>query len=233
MKKFTIIFCLIFFLISITFYSYSQENNITVLNKRIQPKLKGTVYQKANRYPGSEFMFDSWKNGEIELTSGKVVLIPRLNYNAYSDELVYALEDNTPVVISMYQVKSFKIILNSGSREFIAMDSISLDDIDRLQAYLELLFSSEKNKLYAFRVMKIKTALINNNPFSESVYYLTSKYIASIGGKLISNAYLKKSYYPYYDKVTIKKIIRKNHLTLKKESDLIKFISLLNEIDQR
>jgi len=196
---------------------------------RLVAKPYGMVYQSANRYPGSAFLFDDWMPGEIQLKNGQTIQNLMLNYNAWADVMVYAAAGNTPVQLSDYQVKSCLIRSNTGDRSFlVSRNDSTLQSAQENSRFLEVLYNGT-NKLYAQRSLRINTTLVKDNPFRKSVYYANDRYLVSIGGKWITRPNKPGSYYDSYEKPVVRKIIRTHKLSLKNEDDLIRFLKELEQ----
>lgn len=198
---------------------------------RLVAKPYGMVCHSANHYPGSEFLFSEWMPGEIQLINGQSIPNLKLNYNAYTDAMVYAAEGNTPVQLSKYQVKACLIHSNTGDRSFVVSENDSnLQSVLDKPGFLEVLYDGAI-KLYAERSLKINTTLVSDNPFQKSIYYADDKYLVCIQGKWITRPNKPGSYFAFYEKSTVRKIIRSQKLILKNEADLIQFLSELEPIE--
>lgn len=198
------------------------------LNLRLKPKPSGTVYQKNNNYKGSEFLFDEWQPGELHLKNGQILGDLWLNYNAYTDDVVYSIQGNSSVVVSKYQLHGFKIMVQSFEKTFILSERDSvLRSGFSTPTFLEVLYNG-KNKVYSQRVFMVNNLLVKDNPFNKSVYYSKDTYFVSTSGVLIDSPHRKNSYYFHFGKSVIKEIIRSKNLSLKKEEDLVSFISELD-----
>jgi hypothetical protein len=195
---------------------------------RLTPKPVGVVYRKSNQYPGSEFLFTDWKQGELQLKNGQVIKDLAINYNAYSDEVVYKASGNITVEISKHQVSGFKVTKPAVVRSFILSGNDPvIDSFFSKPVFLELLYDG-RIKLYARRSFKINHQLTQDNPFNKSVYYPEDRYYVKIADELIPSPQKAKSYLPYYDRALVRDILHSQHLTLKDESGLINFIEALD-----
>ena len=216
-------------IISQLFMTLNAQNEV---DPQLTAKPIGIVWQSKHHYPGSEFLFEDWMPGEIHLNNGQIVKNIQLNYNAYSDALIYAAGGMTPVETSKYHVKAFRVSTRQGKRFFILSDfdaHLRADNEDR--QFYELLYDGS-NRFYAKRSKKINKSLVNDNPFKKSVYYRDDEYLINIKGDWLTRPQKPASYYPYYEKSLVKNIIRKNRLSLKREEDLVRFLSELDELSK-
>lgn len=213
---------LIVFICSNSNLLYAQDE----LALRLKTKPIGVIYQKNRMYKGSEFLFDTWNKGEILFSNGQKVDNLQLNFNAYTNDLLYAIRGNTAVVVSKYQFKSFKIYSNNQGREFVLYSDSAIDFSVNDPLILEVLYVGEI-KAYANRMYKVNYNLMKANPFGRSVYYSEENYYVIIEGELISNPQNVRSYCKFYEKTFIKKLVRTNSLDLKVEEDLISFLRIL------
>ncbi|MBN2817515.1 MAG: hypothetical protein JXP36_01010 [Bacteroidales bacterium] len=207
----------------------NAQHNSEKDNFRMKPKLTGTMYQKQNMYPGSEFLFDEWQTGTITLKNGRQLKNMQLNYNAYTNDLVYAIDGNTAVVVSKFQVSDFIILNSTPERKFILINGDIINKSFNSEMFVELLFNGNIT-IFANRMMKVNSSLVMQNRFNESVYYLTNEYYACMGDYCFMTAQNKRNFYSFFNKVEVNKIIRKYNLNLKKENDLVEFARQLNQL---
>lgn len=193
----------------------------------LQQKLTGTIYQRTSKYPGSEFLFDTWQLGSVLLKNGQTIENLQLNYNGFSDELVYSFEDQRIIVVSKYQLAGFRIY--AGNRTFLLKPSSLFAHEKNSEVYLEMLTEGPV-EVFAKREIRISSTLASGNQFGESVFYSVNSYYALHNGNCIIQAQKMRSYYPCFDKAEVKKLVRKHQLKLSDERDLVKFASLLGTI---
>lgn len=195
---------------------------------RLKSKPVGVLYQKNRSQKGSELLFDKWCNGEIILSNGQKIENIDLNFNAYSNDLLYAIKGNTAVVVSKIQYKGFKVHSDHKNRYFALVTDSIFHFTNHQPIILEVLFDNQI-KAYADRKYKVNYTLMKNNPFGQSVYYSEDSYYVIIDGELIGNPQNIRSYYKFYDKVIIKQLVRSNKFNLKNEDELISFLSFLDK----
>ncbi|MBN1951393.1 MAG: hypothetical protein JW801_09320 [Bacteroidales bacterium] len=195
---------------------------------RLTAKPYGIVYQSRNHYPGSEFLFDSWVSGDVRLENGQVIRGLKINYNAFTDALIYSGEDNISIEISKAQVSSFLVKDNAYERLFILYPNDRNSDQKGGSQFVEVLYNGD-NKLYAKRKFKINEMLVQDNPFRKSVYYPDDKYYAQVQGEWVLRPGKPSSYYAIYGKSRIKKLMHSHKLSLNKEEDLVRFLSELDK----
>lgn len=194
---------------------------------RLTSKPIGVIYQKNRSQKGNEFLFDKWNKGEIILSDGQKVNNIELNFNAYSNDLLYAIKGNTAVVVSKIQYKGFKIYTENRRRNFALISDSIFNNSLQEPIILEVLHEG-KIKAYADRKFRINYNLMKNNPFGQSVYYSEDSYYVIIEGELISSPRTIRSYYKFYNKSSIKQIIKSNDLNLKVEEELLSFLAILD-----
>ncbi len=218
---------LILLLSSIKLYSYAQDE----VDLRLKPKPSGTLYQRSNSYPGSEFLFDDWQSGELCFKNGEKINKLRLNYNAFTDDVVYAIKGNSAVMVTKHQLLGFNTINEPDARFFLLSNRImALNSSFEKPVFLEVLHDGI-NKVYVHYKLRINTLLAKDNPFNKSVYYPDISYYVCIKDEVLSSPQNKKSYFNYYNKSVVKDIIRTNKLSLKNEEDLVFFISELDKLE--
>lgn len=194
---------------------------------RLKPKIAGQLYLKDFRMIGTEFLFDEWKPGEIILSDGQIISYPRINFNALTNDLIYAIQKNLAVTTSKFQVSGFTIQQDLRKRKFILRKDFETAINKGELVFYEVLYDGILT-LYAYRNFKIKSVLLQNNPFKESVFYTDDKFYVLIGNQLIKSPQSKSAYYTQFEKPLVKKTIRSNNLSISREKDLIKFVELLD-----
>jgi len=194
---------------------------------RLKSKPVGVIYQKNRSQKGSELLFDSWNKGEITFSDSQTIEHIDINFNAYSNDLFYAINGNTAVVVSKFQYASFKIYSEGQCREFVKISDTLIDVTANTPTILEVLHSGNI-KAYANRKFKVNYTLMKNNPFGQSVYYLEESYYVIVEDELITSPQNIRSYYKFYDKAIIKQIAKSHKLNLKVEEELISFLNILD-----
>jgi hypothetical protein len=221
---------IILFLISIPSLVHSQNNQeICTNNVRdtsiYEENIVGEPLQDFQQYLGQNFFNIDWPDGTIVLENGEKIYNKIINYQLLTHDLVWMRDSyNNLIVVKKEIVKEFVILNDSGVKSLFRKIKIQrLDKTDSVEEYLQVLSQGYIN-LYAFRksILGQKSQkLIPNNDY----------YIQVNNGEIKR---LKLYRWFLYSAVSgnnklMKKIVRRNHLRIRKEYGLIKAVNLFNQ----
>ena len=199
-----------------------------------------TVLVYNNSYEGVEgspFLFDFWALGEITLTSSIHFDSLRIKYNIVDDN-IFVQNDLGKIIIPVKSlVQSFIIIDSLGNDyKFIKMPLISeKENAITKHGFFELLFDG-KVKLLAQRKKYLKEADYQgaysaNRPYDEFRSQPPIYYWVNTSGVAVKLKKGKKGVLARLENnEVLANYVKKEHLDLKKEHDLIILISYLNDL---
>lgn len=198
-----------------------------------EPKLRGTPYEFPLGYTGTPFYTDEWLKGDIMTPDGRQISNKLLRYDGYSDLLVwFREEDSLWVQLDPDFIQSFTLYRSNGS---VARFKKSPVVLNTAGSFVEFLAGDEyqvfvrrkvavrgsenrkiEGKVYAFGVWQ-----------PQYEYYLLLPDNSSLRFRKINKRSvlepLPDQYYLVFDD-----IIRKGHLRLRNEIDLIRLITSIN-----
>jgi hypothetical protein len=188
-----------------------------------------------------ELYYNSWGKGDVELVDGSIVENKILRYNGYLDELVWLRDDDNKVgLVDKHLVKSFKIYHNDNTTsDFFRKIKIKRwFSFDTSIVYLHVL-AEGKLSLYVSRKIIQMTNSMEFVPKYEYYLYKDSNFIVFKPNRfnLLENLNSEKGTVKcnkkdtgiYSEKETMKLILRKNHLKVRNEDQLIKSIEIFNK----
>ena len=168
---------------------------------------------------GSPFLYKENNTKGSVVFNGTTIPVSGLNYNTYSDEVGYKTGKDSIYVIDKRQVSSFKI----NNDCFVKKDD----------EFYQALFQGDKFSLYKkYKAIVIEGAF---NPIdatrAPSRLQITDEYYIDSAGTLEKFTPSKKSLQQIFgDRASeIKSYIKKNHLSLKKDEDLIKIFEYYHQ----
>lgn len=225
-----ILFCLIF-ISSPVLSQNGKENCSNIINDSsiYEESLIGEFFIPTSLYKGPNFYNPDWRYGTIVLESGKQVYNKYINYHLLTGQLIWIRNlDYKQITIEKATAKEFIISPNDTIKK-ILFRKIKFQPwykIEPIKEYLQVLSQGHIN-LYAFR-----KASINKNSFE--VIPVTEYYVQINNGEL---SLLRRGRWSLYAAVgedemmkkIMKKIVRGNHLRVRKEVNLIKAINLFNQ----
>lgn len=174
-----------------------------------------------NGIEGDPFLSE-WKEGEVITTSGTKFKNISIRYNVYTDEVLVKSEENEPMVLFDKLIDKFVI----QNQTFIRLPQIG---------FAKELFSEADKNLFLCKkyTKKIKSAAPANGYNSGELkdQLIDNDYLAvSINSEIQILPKRKKviielfsQYYPDFESV-----LKNNNLNPKKESDLVKALTILN-----
>lgn len=177
-----------------------------------------------NAVPKEQFIGD-WRKGDIIIANGETARDQYINYNGYSDDL-YWMRKLDYKIGKLYKkdISGFRLYADNDRKEKIFY-KISVPDIllDRdIEVFAEQLVE-DKISFHCQRNLN----MLNNSGDVYAKYW----YFVEIEGRFYRISLRKSSLlniFPESEHQRIKKIIRKNHLKVKWEKDMTRFIELYN-----
>lgn len=209
---------------------YAKSSN------RLQGKLQGQIYYLSTLSNANFFLQKDWVTGSITLTDGDVFSPVKLRYMSYGDELV-AYNDNvrTLFIVEKNTVKEFTYTLANDpyNREikFINLDSLNLPGG---KSYFEELYDGSAKLLVYHFVNEVKvtpftdnTGIMRDSEFRPAINY----FLLNQKNELFRIQRKKASFYKVYPehKKEIRKLFRKNRISLIDQNSLIQAFNLLDE----
>ncbi|HEY9123843.1 MAG TPA: hypothetical protein PK252_10915 [Bacteroidales bacterium] len=222
MQKFLII--LFLGLISISSLTASNPDEPKLLvEKTYGPHLLATTF--VNSFPGNNNQyFNNWSEGVVLLSNGERVKIKHIRYNCLQDELLWLRPAD-------YQTST---VLKTSVNEFIVFDAENKPCyfkkekfrdwymLDSTFVFFHVLVEGDISFYVHHKALNIDK---NSRELTRKDFY----YIKS--GKQLKAIKLRRSSIfncGFFDKEKMREIIRKNHLRVRKEEDMMKAIDLYN-----
>lgn len=188
--------------------------------------LTGEFYISPENYKGLQFLNKEWQLGDVILENNIRISHKYLNYHIITDHLFWLREsDYMKIELNMGLIKEFILTPNDNypKRLFLKLNIKPIYMLDSVSRLLEVLAEGEFN-LYAYRKAKI---LQNTN----EVFPVTEYYYQYNKSKI--NYFISRRWILYSlvgdKKDVMKSVVRKNHLKIRKEEEMIKAIKLFNE----
>lgn len=225
-------------------FSGAQNTGLYKLNldqksNRLSGKLMGEVFYISAISNAHYFLQSEWTEGTITLKDGDVFSGIKMRYMAFGDELVAYNEINHSLFIvdknTVSQFSFLKTSANSGSsieRKFINLDS---HKIAFNKSYFEELYSGTSKLLCFHQIEQEKV-----NPYTDidgrmydTVFRLNNTYyILSVTFGINKIQLKNRSIYSVYpeNKKEIRKILRKNKISIVDENSVIQAVKLLDSI---
>jgi len=124
---------------------YEAKENLKTLGSSAGSTVVKLFDERYEGVKGTPFMFTGWNKGEVFLTEKKKVKFEQLNYNSFTNELVYKDPDNGQMMqINKYLVDFF-IVYNPDSMLFVPIKQPKSNDISFAQQ-----FYNKKSSAYQF-----------------------------------------------------------------------------------
>ncbi len=239
MWKLKYLFTGIVLLFSLSGIPQNQSAWITLNSNsnRFEGKLSGETFYLSTVANGNFFLQNDWVTGSITLTDGDTFENIKLRYLAYGDEIVAYNENlRTLYIVEKKLVKEFTFKSTSDFGEnneikFINLNSLNLQGG---KSYFEELYSGGARLLAYYNVEEYKVS-----PFTDRLgntrdteYKLVVKYyLFNDKNELYRILRNKKSFYRIYPnhKKEIRKLIRKNHISLVGQNSLLQAFTLLDK----
>lgn len=207
---------------------FCQCNNNSHFEKNFEEMLSGRANMHRITGNNKEF-FCNWTLGDVILANGETVTNKYLRYNGLMDFLLWMRESDYKTAVLDREIVAGFILYDENDEPLAYFKNIKIENRyseDSTEKYLQVLCEGDIS-LYACR--NIKKA----NDYGELVqnyfYYLyrEGNYKKIKPGK----ARLLRFFHD--DEITVRSIIRTNHLNVKTEEDLIKVIDLYNKMKKQ
>ncbi len=230
--RYKILILFIFFIICDCVSSQSMQVNIAQNNLGIDYKIrdfeaevKRSKNENGEKYIGSFFLFDNWKNNCKIQINGKEFRLNNVNFNIQSNEFLSKIgEDSVFTVLPKYidfitiNNKKFKYHLYKGENKFfeVLLDTKNIFSLFKGH-YIRIIPKSEVGML--------------NRPYDE--IRREKKFYILNGSKLIGFKLKKKDILKRIDKdkqnIIIKYVVEKK-LSYKREKDVVEIFKYYNTI---
>ncbi|MFN8254522.1 MAG: hypothetical protein U0W24_02455 [Bacteroidales bacterium] len=216
----------IFLLFSVFSGTVAQDLNTdtrdSVVFKNFEAKPVGVVIATDTRL-SDKCLFRDWFPADVTLYNGEIIRNLNLKYNGFEDAFIW-LEPSTFANVRLERelIKEVKLI-TSGKTFFLfrLMEIDILSTINSKYNFINVL-NEGKISLYVFR----RFILYNLDQYTPSYRYLLKKEDGTITTFIPARRNLLNEL-PEHKK-QLQSIIRKNRLNIKKETDLVQAIKLLN-----
>ncbi len=190
-------------------------------------KIKGTRQLPYPLYHGFPYLTKNWMPGEIEFNSGEIVDSLNFRYSSYKDELVYFNQAiNTQITIDKSDIKGFSFVDENGSHHIFR--KFFYNDFMKGYHYFEVLSEGESD-LLVYRKVNLNTVspykdergvLTNMEYVPEYRYYFYTPEKGFTGVKPNQMGLVSK--FVKTDQKLIRKLLRKNKISITDESGLVK-----------
>jgi hypothetical protein len=208
----------------ITLPALSQNTSIKCNNNAIdtsiyEETLAGELFTFNEIYPGVNYFNDNWLTGNIILENGKTIYNKAINYHLITQKLVWKRpSDKLRITIDKNIVKEFTLKTDSGSEALFKKIKIQ-----STESFLQVLSQGYFN-LFAFR--KVVIGKNSQTAYPAPEYYFNIENVENQRIKL-SRASLYSAVKE--NKKLMKKIVKSNHLRIRREAGLIKAVYLFNQ----
>lgn len=162
----------------------TPQNNIPVKTAYPEARLSGQVFTFFMQAHGSQYFYEEWLEGRVQLTSGYWVEGQKLRYNAYLDELLWlSPEDLRPIMVDKGLVARFEITRINSTHVFKRVARQAGEEGLPGGIFAEVLHEGQWS-LYAHRKVVQKSEVVQSiggSTFArpsiqpETVYYLINK----------------------------------------------------------
>lgn len=229
---FLILFCGIGMAQKTGFYWY----NLNERSNRLQGKLKGEVYTITAMANELFFLQKEWVNASLTMIDGDVFENVRLRYMAYGDEII-AYNDNVSTLFKIEKetVKQFTYVDKNINKVIKFVNFCSGEEGSKCHFYEDLY--SGNSRLFAFHyIEEVKVSPYNDRwgIMRDSEYRLNAwYYLYNERMGLMKIQKNRRSFIKLFpeNKAEIRKIIRKNKISMTDQRSLIQAFKLLDEED--
>ncbi len=206
----------------------AQDNNcaceLKIENEKKMARLIGNEY--IEKYQNNSLpLFSEWSEGEIISTTGEKVENEFLLYNILLDEVIWMRSyDHQKALLDRRFVKEFTLHpRNSPPVSFIKTDYKNRQHPENNSTYMQILWDGNTG-LYKY-IYAIEASYTSEVYLKENYFLLRDNTFSSFSLR-------QKSFFELFgnDKKQIKQIFRNNHLSVRKEDDLIRGIELYNTL---
>lgn len=207
-------------------------NNLNENSNRLEGKLTGEVYRLKPQENKHYFYHDKWYEGSIVLSDGDVFENRRLRYMSFSDKLIaYNIANNSLFIVDKDVISKFYIDSENLKQKFVRL---YFDGFIKGNRYFEELYSGGRD-LLAYHVIKEKKTepyknelgLMSDTEYEKGkVYFMYSESTGFKRVRIIRQPF--NSIFPEQKK-QIKRLLRKNGISIADELSLIRAVSQLDK----
>lgn len=212
----------------------AQDVNSLNTSKFFESPLIGRRYINKSGL-GSPYLYGSFMNGCVVLTSGDTVFNKKLKFDCYRNELIWLANGADLVSLDVNLIRAFSIASSNGVyRNFEQIPSEFPVLVDSTVKYIEKM-STGRVSLYSYRKITVLNETVSSGSggmYQVNKYVPRPEFYIKVGNSTVKQVQLAKNSlikaYPEYAE-EIKRILRENNLgKIKKEWELIDAIKLLN-----
>ncbi len=204
-----------------------------------EPKLAGEWYVPEADYYGNQLFMNKWFRGDVFLVNGRTAHDKTLTYNVVQDGVIWLDEQGGKVVrLDKGLISGF--VLRDDQEKEILFRKIRVRSSfvrDTAPVFVQVLYEGEHLSLYAQRKVEDyypgkygKVAARGSLPDLEPqpVYYIFRDGAQYARIRKIKRKELIRDF--PLEKQQIKKILRKHHLSVRKETQLIKAVKIIDPL---
>ena len=196
-------------------------------------KIKGARFIPYATYQGSAFLSEGFLSGSIEMSDGTSINGMQLRYSSYLDELIYYNTDiSTQIIVDRVNLKGFSITDERGIKRTFRQQVY--DGPMPGNRFFEILSEGDVSLLVHRKVLLLTCPIYGevgkekNISYQEAYnYFLFNKEKGYKLIKISKNSFL--SLFNSSNQKLVKKMLRKNNISIKDENSFIKAWNLLRE----
>ena len=178
-------------------------------------------YDKENKFLGSTYLFSEWDNNGIFYIQGKSYRIAHININVLMNDIEALLGKDSIIVFDKYKIDSLII----DNKKFKKYNSNS---------FYEVIYEDDKKSLLKnYDIDAIEGSFnLSKGAYDKKKYKITDRYFIKEGDDILKITLSRKSILEFCngnDKA-VKNFVKKNKLSFKKETDLIKILKYCDKI---
>jgi hypothetical protein len=201
-----------------------------------QARLSGEVYSSPVLYAGDPYYLSSWTSGRVLLTTGQEVINVMLRYNGYHDDLYWLTpETYQQVRLDKNLIVSF-LLMHPESNRWMKFQKIETRNsiTGAPGSFFAEVLADERISLYAYRKIRetgeTTSAFIGGRLIARQVIGPDYVYYLQIpGSDLVSIQTNRRSLLRVFPekRKEIRRELRKNHIRIRGERQLIKAVELI------
>jgi len=199
------------------------------------PKIPGEI-QTENEHFGesSPYLYDDWRQGAIYFTNGRVITDLQLRYRSATDKLAYFnRNENYTIIVESNYIKEFTLVdpLTSRIEKFRRL-AVQTNYFPHSNSCITQILCEGKVSLYALRIKQKQNSSGSSQSQTQGFSYSKiDLYYLQLPDKNIMR--IKPSRKEVLNVLSdrrdeLKEFIKKKHLHIRKEADLIKVIDFYN-----
>ena len=214
---------------------FFYDINVSQLN---EPTLFGEIQYQQVITAGSQFLFNEWVKGDVELFNGRIARNVNLKYNGYTDELIWLNPANKTVLLDKNAVVRFTITSPiNGEKITFKNQKVKVPYFTQpVNTFLQEMYIGDY-KLYVFRQVVQSGRQINTDKNrTYEVPEVKPKplyYIQQPDGQWVMFLKPKRSVFSNLNpskKVEIKKQLSLSRIRFRSEQDIIDVIEIVEEV---